>query len=583
MKDRLYPFYASSRAGACPMKTPRYRQLALAAALIFALPLNGQVWDGGGANGNTGTAANWVDDDLPDTTGADITFAGSTNTNVNNNYFTQLNSLTFASGAASFIISGDSLSPFPVGGNSIINSSTNLQTIDLDFTTAGGISSFVGVAGIAGSHTHISGDIGATGSVAFARTTGSSNPVFELSGNNSFRIARITSATLLFSSASAVPADQINPNNNAAAFDNTSGAAMHAAADIRIAGNGRFIGTDDFTTSGDFIVTYASGVRSFTIEASTLTASRISKQGDADGVFTKLGAGTLELAGAAALDVLGDFRIGAGTVRIGHQDALGYGKWILGNGTLAATANLSGANAVTNAVELAGTATLGGANNLTIAGTIADPASPDESDSITINTTAIIEFTGDNSYSGATFVNAGTLLINGDQSAATGDLSVASGAVLGGSGTIGGATTISGSLRPGNSIGTLTVANDVTWNSGQDWVFELGAANSADLLNISDGALFKGSGTTFQFDFDNSSETGVFTLINWTSEADLGGGALGTDFLLEDFSYTNLADGFSGTFAFDGTSLQFAVIPEPTAVALFVGILALLTVARRRR
>jgi hypothetical protein len=47
------------------------------------------------------------------------------------------------------------------------------------------------------------------------------------------------------------------------------------------------------------------------------------------------------------------------------------------------------------------------------------------------------------------------------------------GATLGGSGTIGAPTIISGVLAHGNSIGTLTAANDVTWNGGENWVFEL--------------------------------------------------------------------------------------------------------------
>ena len=48
--------------------------------------------------------------------------------------------------------------------------------------------------------------------------------------------------------------------------------------------------------------------------------------------------------------------------------------------------------------------------------------------------TGVTTLTGNNSYTGATNVNAGTLLINGNQSAATGLTSVASGATLGGSG-----------------------------------------------------------------------------------------------------------------------------------------------------
>ncbi len=556
------------------------------AALLAAISLNGQTWDGGGfPDANTGTDTNWVDSNLPTSSGADVIFAGSTNTNVNNNYFTQLNDLAFAAGAASFVISGNSLDPFPVQPSatdySISNSSVNLQTIALNFTTSGSSTSYVGIGGIAGSHTHFSGDIGGNGSVSFLRTSGSSNPVFELSGNNSFQIVRMTNATLWLSSESAAPTTQINLNNNSARFDNTSGSTINATADVRLAGHAGYLGTDDFITAGDLIITYNNDIRNFSIDGSTVSVGRLSKQGAADGRFTKLGAGTLEVANAAAADLLGDFRATAGTVRFGHQNALGYGNWILGSATFTPTSNLSGANAVTNTIELDGNAIIAGSNNLTLAGDIVNATTP--GDSITINSSATIEFAGENSYSGATLVQAGTLLINGNQAAATGAVTVASGAILGGSGTIGGATTISGSLRPGNSIGTLSIANDVTWNSGQDWVFELGAGNSSDRLAITDGALLKGSGDVFQFDFDGSTETGVFTLLSWTSEASLGGDALGTDFMLDDFSYTNLGGGLTGTFAFDDTSLQFTVIPEPGIAALLTGTLGLLITLRRRR
>jgi autotransporter-associated beta strand protein len=59
---------------------------------------------------------------------------------------------------------------------------------------------------------------------------------------------------------------------------------------------------------------------------------------------------------------------------------------------------------------------------------------------------------GANTYTGATAVGAGTLLINGNQSSATGTVSVSnSGSTLGGVGTIGGAVTVysGASLAPG--------------------------------------------------------------------------------------------------------------------------------------
>jgi autotransporter-associated beta strand protein len=189
---------------------------------------------------------------------------------------------------------------------------------------------------------------------------------------------------------------------------------------------------------------------------------------------------------------------------------------------------------------------------------------------------------GDNTYTGATIVSAGTLVINGDQSAATGAVSIASGATLGGSGTIGGAMNVTGILAPGNSIGTLTVTNDVTWvgaasaSSATDWQFELGLG-TADLLDItgisSDFLMDDSLGSIFRFDFLNTGITNdTYTLVSWDNI---------TDFSDLDFTYTNLASGKTGSFAIVGSSLQFTVVPEPGSMLL--GLLGSGLLLRRRR
>ncbi|MEQ3651105.1 autotransporter-associated beta strand repeat-containing protein [Hyphomonas sp.] len=87
---------------------------------------------------------------------------------------------------------------------------------------------------------------------------------------------------------------------------------------------------------------------------------------------------------------------------------------------------------------------------------------------------------GDNTYSGSTDVLAGTLRVNGDQSAATGLTRVTSGATLGGSGIIGGDIVIEngGILAPGNSPGGLTVNGNLLLDSASVLDFEFGEANS---------------------------------------------------------------------------------------------------------
>lgn len=179
-----------------------------------------------------------------------------------------------------------------------------------------------------------------------------------------------------------------------------------------------------------------------------------------------------------------------------------------------------------------------------------------------------VTLTANNTYTGDTTVNAGSLIINGNQSSANGVLNVAAGATLGGSGTIGGATTISGVLAPGNSIGTLAVANDVTWNGGENWVFELGAAGpsigspgSSDLLAISGGNDFlKGTGSSFTFDFAGTGDVGWYKLVDWA------GGT--TTFDVAEFSGVNLASTYTSEFAIQDNALYVNVVPEPSTYAL---------------
>jgi len=156
----------------------------------------------------------------------------------------------------------------------------------------------------------------------------------------------------------------------------------------------------------------------------------------------------------------------------------------------------------------------------------------------------------------------------------SGNVTVSSGATLGGNGTIGGATTIAGILSPGNgAIGTLNITGNVTWQgassagSTTDWIFQLGASATADLLNITGNFLKDATtyGSNFRFNFGGSTNTGTFKLVDWTGTS---------SFSSSDFSFTNLGAGLHGSFVYSGSELDFVVtaVPEP---ATWIGMGAL--------
>jgi fibronectin-binding autotransporter adhesin len=214
-----------------------------------------------------------------------------------------------------------------------------------------------------------------------------------------------------------------------------------------------------------------------------------------------------------------------------------------------------------------------------------------------------------NSYTGTTNVNAGTLIINGNQAAATGAVTVANGATLGGSGIIGGAVTVNGILSLGNSPGILTVSSLDLIGGSTTRMQLIGAGNLAgtagtdyDKLVISTAGGLRYGGI-LDLDFANTAtfdDGTTFDLFGFTGST-LGG--FGSVISSGRGSYGGLT--FSGvggvwTALFGSQQLTFSeltgqlrfttnsAVPEidpatgSTALSLIAGVVALIEQRRRR-
>jgi len=93
--------------------------------------------------------------------------------------------------------------------------------------------------------------------------------------------------------------------------------------------------------------------------------------------------------------------------------------------------------------------------------------------------------TGTNTYTGATTINEGALVVNG-QLSGTSNVLVMPGAVLAGSGRIAGAVTNSGSIFPGTDggLGTLTVNNDMLLDVTSTTTFDVSSVGNDQIRGL---------------------------------------------------------------------------------------------------
>ena len=221
--------------------------------------------------------------------------------------------------------------------------------------------------------------------------------------------------------------------------------------------------------------------------------------GKITGTGTLIHNGGADLALLGANDYTGDTQVGVGSLTLGNSGAAGTGtiKILSNTGALAVSAHgLTIPNHIDLSTALTNNfSTLYNDTNFTISGDV-DLSNSGTSPQIKVPaSTATVTFSGlltnalglikggagkvvltrNNTYSGATEVLEGTLVVDGAPTSIAAYTIDAVG-TLGGTGIISGPITLNGTVSPGSSVGTLTTV-DQTWNGGGHYKWEIDDAN----------------------------------------------------------------------------------------------------------
>ncbi|MGB8166970.1 MAG: autotransporter-associated beta strand repeat-containing protein, partial [Chthoniobacteraceae bacterium] len=204
-----------------------------------------------------------------------------------------------------------------------------------------------------------------------------------------------------------------------------------------------------------------------------------------------------------------------------------------GSNLIEGTVTLAGGAGSTRITSLAGVLTIAGnvAPNTTgrgldlrgagdgvINGNILDGSTTNTLGTVSKNDTGTWTFNGSNAFTGPTTVSAGKLVINGPHT--SGAVTVSAGATLAGNGTLSAATTITGTLAPGDGMGTMNFGSTLSFGNASRLQCELGTnalvsdrAVCAGNVSVTAGAKLDvvlngpGSDTTYVLSFWRSPRT----------------------------------------------------------------------------
>ena len=284
--------------------------IAIAPSLIL-LPQSasaGTIWDGGGADDNWGTGANW-NDDLTPTVGplVDLTFAGTTRLSPFNNYtaFDDFHSLIFDATAGSFSLTGSALDIF----GKIENYSTNVQTVGFDLAVNAGQTG-------TGEFNPVNGDLSITSANVF--TNGNTLHVYGTNGKTvTFGATTVISQTGHFN---------VEQASNVVFLGNNTytGTTNVLAGSLTVGGGG---------TTGALGTGTVTGATGATLTYNRSDAVTLGQTLNIGGALVKNGAGALTISGAQT-GITGTVAINAGRITMGANNSLGTAAVTLNGGTI---------------------------------------------------------------------------------------------------------------------------------------------------------------------------------------------------------------------------------------------------------
>jgi autotransporter-associated beta strand protein len=465
--------------------------------------------------------------------------------------------------------------------------------------------------------------------------TVSGGGTLDLNGNaiaNAFATGGLSGTLTNTGSAVNISATTISDNGNTFAVNGTGNITMGTIAGTSGLTLNKY-GGNTLTLSGSADNTsLAVNVNSGTVILSKSVA------GNAANTLTLAG-GSAQLAGAAITgnhSQINNLVVNSGTFDLNGQNAIDSTI-----GTLAGTGGVITNNSSTSAAVLyvgAGGATVTGST--TFAGVIQDGSSNNVSVNFQGNgatSTRIITLSGNNTYSGATTIGAGTVIVTGSLSG-TVSTTVTSGATLEvdglvntgaantmngpgatlqGTGMVGAITANGGAVSPGltgadsvSSSGTLTAAGAVNLSSTTNFNIRVGVSSTTDsdqlavtngasvglngTLNIALGAglgALTSSGNPYSL-YYVILNGGTSTISGGFSNFTIGGNAANVTSLGNGISQLS-ENGYTFDISYDGTSsslsggddvvLELTAVPEPETWAILLGGMGMLIAIQRAR